>query len=469
MDKKLGLFGLIALVVGSMIGGGIFQLPSEMAQAGGPYAAIIAWIITGVGMFFLGKVFQILSDEKPELTGGIYTYAKEGFGNYIGFNSAWGYWLSQTLGNVSYIVLFIYALKSFFPSMGGIKSITGVIISVIMIWGSLFLIKKSVIFASKLNTIATVAKIVPVIFAIFLLALTFKLSTFTHDFYGNIPAFQGNQVLGSISTQVKSGLLQTVWVFIGIESAVVISARAKNKKDVGKATIIGYIFTLLCYVLIVILSFGSLKQDLLMNLQNPALGGVLQRTYGTWAAAIINIGVLISVLGAWVAWCIITAEVPMTVANDKVFPKALAKVTKSGAAINSLILNAIIMQITFVFAMFANNAFTLVTNIATAMVLLPYILSAVYLLKVKYTDPNAKGKISATIYSVVSIIFSIYAISTTGTVGILQLFVLYAIGLIVILITAKEQKKKLFDKKWELILCLIITIVAIGYLISVII
>ena len=74
MEKKLGLFGLIAMVVGSMIGSGIFQLPSEMANACGPLATIIAWIITGVGMFFIGKVFQTLSDKRPDLYDGIYTY-----------------------------------------------------------------------------------------------------------------------------------------------------------------------------------------------------------------------------------------------------------------------------------------------------------------------------------------------------------------------------------------------------------
>ena len=461
MEKKLGLVGLIALVVGSMIGGGIFQLPSEMAIAGGPLAAIIAWIITGVGMFFLGKVFQTLSNEKPELTGGIYTYAREGFGKYVGFNSAWGYWISQTIGNVSYAVLFIYALKAIFPSMGGVATITGLIISVIMIWGSLFIISKSMELANKLNTIATFAKIVPVIFAIFLLFLTFKLHTFTTDFHGNIPSLQGGLDLGSIFGQVKNGLLQTVWVFIGIESAVVISGRAKNKKDVGKATIIGYLFTLLCYVLIVMLSFGSLKQGLLMNLQNPALGGVLQQTYGTWAAYVINIGVLISVAGAWVAWCIINAEVPMTVAEDGVFPKALGKKLKSGAAINSLILNAIIMQVAFVFAMFASNAFSAITNIATSMVLLPYILSALYLIKFKVQEKGGKGKTVAIIYAVISLIFSFYALSTTGITGLLQLAILYAIGWILVFITAKEQKRKLFEKKWELGLCIIITILGI--------
>ncbi|MGL4760350.1 MAG: basic amino acid/polyamine antiporter [Sarcina sp.] len=461
MEKKLGLIGLISLVVGSMIGGGIFQLPSEMANAGGPLAAIITWIITGIGMFFLGKVFQTLSNEKSELTGGIYAYAKEGFGSYVGFSSAWGYWISQVLGNVSYAVLLIYALKTFFPQMGGVGSITGIIISVVMIWGVLFVVSRSMTFANKLNTVATFAKLIPVAFAIFLLFLTFKLHTFTSDFHGSILSLQGNVDLGSITNQIKNGLLQTIWVFIGIESAVVISGRAKNKKDVGKATIIGYVFTLLCYVLIVMLSFGSLKQGLLMNLQNPALGGVLQQTYGTWAAAIINVGVIISVLGAWIAWTIINAEVPMTVAQDGMFPKMLAKKLKSGAAINSLVINSIVMQIAFVFAMLASNAFTAITNLSTTMVLLPYILSALYLIKLKIKQKERKGKYIPLIYAAVSLLFSLYALSTTGVEGLLQLAILYSIGLILLFITAREQKRKMFEKKWECGLGIVITILGI--------
>lgn len=458
MEKKVGLIGLIALVIGSMIGGGIFQLPSEMAQAGGPIAAAIAWVITGVGMFFLGKVFQILNDKRPDLSGGIYTYAREGFGKYIGFNSAWGYWLSQTLGNVSYAVLFIYALQAFFPNMGGVSTWTGLIIATIMIWGAIAILYKSMSVGEKLNTIATIAKLIPVAIAIILLIISFKLHIFNGDLWANNPALQGGKDLGSISTQVKNGLLNTIWVFIGIESAVVISGRAKNVKDVGKATIIGYLSTLLCYVLIVFLSYGALAQDSLINLQNPALGGVLQQTYGTWAAVIINLGVLVSVLGAWIAWTIINAEVPMTVAQDKVFPKGLAKTSKSGAAINSLILNGVIMQLGFIFAMFANNAFTAITDIATAMVLLPYILSAAFLIKISWKEEK---KWATVIYSLISLIFALYGISTSGIKGILQLFILYAFGLIFIIIRAREQKEKMFDKTWEAWFCVIVTIIGI--------
>lgn len=458
MEKKVGLLGLIAIVVGSMIGGGVFQLPAEMARAGRPFASIIAWIITGIGMFFIGKVFQALGDRKPELSGGIYTYAKVGFGKYIGFNSGFGYWISHLLGSVSYVVLFIYALHSFVPQIGPFKSWVSLIISIIMIWGILFIIAKSMSIANKLNTIATVAKLLPVLFAIILLFACFKFKVFTNDFYGIAHISDGASSAASIFDQVKKGLLQTVWTFTGIEGAVVISARARNAKDVGKATIIGYIFTLICYVLIVMLSFGALPQYTLINLQNPALGGVLQNTYGTWAAVIINIGVIISVVGAWVAWTIINAEVPMTIAKDKVFPKFFAKELKSGAAINSLLVNAAIMQVIFIFAMFAQNAFTEITNLATLMALLPYILSSLYLIKLAREDGN-KGQIA---YSIVAVIFALYAMSTAGLSGLSKIVIFYALGIIFISIRAKEQKEKLFDKKWEMYLCILITIAGIA-------
>ena len=93
-SQKLTLLPLIALVMGSMIGGGVFNLPSDMSRGASPGAILIGWIITGVGMLMLAFVYQSLAVRKPELNAGPYAYAKAGFGNFVGFNSAWGYWLS---------------------------------------------------------------------------------------------------------------------------------------------------------------------------------------------------------------------------------------------------------------------------------------------------------------------------------------------------------------------------------------
>ena len=114
----LGLLPLVALVVGSMIGGGVFSLPQNMAKGASPGAVIIGWLITGIGMLALAFVYQALSTRKPALDAGPYAYARAGFGDFVGFNSAWGYWLSAWLGNVSYVVLIFGALSYFYPAFG---------------------------------------------------------------------------------------------------------------------------------------------------------------------------------------------------------------------------------------------------------------------------------------------------------------------------------------------------------------
>ena len=325
--KELSLLGLSMIVIGSMLGGGVFNLPSSISQSAGVVASLLAWLITGIGVFFIAKVFQTLSKEEPEIIGGIYYYAKDGFGDYIGFNSAWGYWLSNIIGNVSFVILFLDALSKFIPSIGGSGGQIGLLLGTFMIWGVIFLVARGIRTASILNTIATSAKVIPILMAIFLLFVHFKYQTFSIDVFSKNMMLNGKQ-LGSVPTQVRHAMLQTMWVFVGIEGAVVLSGRAKRARDVGRATLIGYATTLAIYVLIVMLSFGSLLQEQLANLPSPSLSGVLRASSGAWAASMIDIGVIISVLGAWISWTILAAEISFDAAQDKMFPTFLGKANK---------------------------------------------------------------------------------------------------------------------------------------------
>lgn len=383
--KELSLLGLSMIVIGSMLGGGVFNLPSSISQSAGVVASLLAWLITGVGVFFIAKVFQTLSKEEPEIIGGIYYYAKDGFGDYIGFNSAWGYWLSNIIGNVSFVILFLDALSKFIPSIGGSGGQIGLLLGTFMIWGVIFLVARGIRTASILNTIATSAKVIPILMAIFLLFVHFKYQTFSIDVFAKNMMLNGKQ-LGSVPTQVRHAMLQTMWVFVGIEGAVVLSGRAKRAWDVGRATLIGYATTLAIYVLIVMLSFGSLPQEQLANLPSPSLSGVLRASSGAWAASMIDIGVIISVLGAWISWTILAAEISFDAAQDKMFPAFLGKANKQNAPVNALVLNGVIMQIVFMISRWAMDAFQAVTDTATTMVLVPYVLSAAFLWQI------AKGK-----------------------------------------------------------------------------
>lgn len=115
---KVSVAALTALGIGSMIGGGIFGLPQQMAGAAAPGPLIIGWLITGAGMLMLAFVYQRLAINRPDIDAGVYGYARAGFGNLVGFSSAWGYWLSAWIGNVGYLVLLMASLGVFLPGFG---------------------------------------------------------------------------------------------------------------------------------------------------------------------------------------------------------------------------------------------------------------------------------------------------------------------------------------------------------------
>ena len=154
---------LTAIVVGSMIGSGIFALPSQMAGSAAPGPLLIGWVITGVGMLMLAFVFQTLAQRKPDVDGGVYGYARAGFGNYIGFTSAFGYWVSAWIGNVAYLVLLFSTLGYFFPAFEGGTTVPAIIGASIVLWIVHFLTLRGVQTAAFVNVVVTIAKVVPIL------------------------------------------------------------------------------------------------------------------------------------------------------------------------------------------------------------------------------------------------------------------------------------------------------------------
>lgn len=161
-DRRLGLGALTALVVGSMIGGGAFNLAADLAQGANAGAILIGWGITGIGIIALGLSFQNLTMRRPDLDGGVYSYARAGFGQFVGFNSAWGYWLSAWLGNVAYATLLFSSVGYFFPIFEGGQNIASIIGASIMLWLVHSLILRGIHEASMINIITTIAKLVPI-------------------------------------------------------------------------------------------------------------------------------------------------------------------------------------------------------------------------------------------------------------------------------------------------------------------
>lgn len=217
----LGLGLLVALVVGSILGSGIFGLPQNMASGAGTGAIVIGWAITGFGMLMLALVYQMLSRRKPALDNGVYAYARALSGEYVGFNSAWGYWISAWIGNVGYLVAAFGALGYFFPAFGEGNTPVAIVGASVALWLIHAMVLRGIQGAAVLNAVVTMAKVLPLLLFIVMVAMAFQIDTFRLDFWGDAK-------LGSVLTQVKSTMLVTVWVFIGIEGASVYSARARN-------------------------------------------------------------------------------------------------------------------------------------------------------------------------------------------------------------------------------------------------
>ena len=345
VGKRLGVFGLAAIVVSSMVGGGIYSLPKNMAASAGAGAVILAWIVTGIGIYFIANTFRILASARPNLTAGLYMYSKEGFGNYAGFTIAWGYWLCQIFGNVGYAVITMDALNYFFPGwFTGGNNIESIIGGSLLIWMFNFVVLRGIKQASLLNAIGTVGKLLPLVVFVVVMLFVFNWDKFTFDFWGHTVG-EGEKNLGGIETQIKSTMLVTLWAFIGIEGAVVLSGRARSQRDVGKATLMGFFSCLVIFILISVVPFGFMTQAEMSAVANPSTAGVLEKVVGPWGSWLMNIGLIVAILASWLAWTMITAEMPYMAAKDGTFPSFFARENKYGSPSASLWVTSFLMQL----------------------------------------------------------------------------------------------------------------------------
>lgn len=446
--KTLGTFALAGMVISSMVGGGIFSLPQNMAAASGVGAIMLAWLITGLGIFFIANTFKILSLVRPDLTTGIYMYSREGFGPYIGFTIAWGYWLCQIFGNVGYAVITMDALNYFFPPyFEGGNTFLAIVCGSALIWVFNFIILKGIRQASSINVIGTICKLVPLLVFILITAFFFKLSIFKADMWGH-KAIAGQPALGSIASQLKSTMLVTLWSFIGIESAVVMSERAKSVTSIGRATVLGFLGCLVIYALLSILPFGFLTQQQLATIPNPSTAGILKSLVGNWGAVFMNLGLIIAILTSWLSWTMIVAQIPYSAAKNGTFPPVFALENKHRSPQASLYISSVVMQIVIIFVYFASDAWSVMLNITSAMVLPAYLASTLFLLKMCLYDSFPKNRyIKKTSATITAILASLYALWLTYSGGKYLFFavILLALG-IPLYMEAIYQERKTFKK-----------------------
>ncbi|WP_419177165.1 amino acid permease [Providencia burhodogranariea] len=438
-----------------MVGAGVFSLPQNMAEVASPLALIIGWSITGVGILFLAFSLLLLSRIRPDLDGGIFTYAKEGFGELVGFCSAWGYWLCAVIANVSYLVI-VFAAISFFTDtsdnviFGDGNTWQALIGESILLWFVHYLVLRGVQTAAGINKLATMAKLIPLGLFIVLAFLAFKLDIFDADFSGislEVPVWE----------QVKNTMLITLWVFIGIEGAVVVSARARNRRDVGLATIFAVSSALIIYILVTLLSLGIMPRAELAEIKNPSMATLMVSLIGSSGEIIIAAGLIISVCGAYLSWTIMAAEVPYIAAQHQSFPKIFNKLNKNDAPSSSLWLTNAAVQLSLVLIWLSGSNYNTLLTIASEMILVPYFLVGAFLMKVAFERHNKP----LLMVGLVASIYGLWLLYASGILNLLLSVVLYAPGILVFLYARSQQSKQVPLKLFEKITAFIIFVGAI--------
>ncbi|CEG28881.1 amino acid permease [Bacillus sp. B-jedd] len=428
MEKqgKLGLWILTALVVGNMVGSGIFMIPRSLSEAASPAGVLMAWGLTGFGVLMTVLVFGNLAIRKPEMQGGPQIYAKELFkpgtqaSTLSGFMATWGYWIGNLAGNIAIITTFAGYLSTFFPiltsqaewfTIGGLTVKVGngltFIVCTMLLWATHLIILRGIENAGRLNFAATAAKVVG--FVLFIIVGLFAFSK-TNILPLTAPRVDASgQTIGLLG-QVNSAALTTLWAFVGVESAVVFASRAKKPIDVKRASILGLLIALAIYIGISALVMGMLGQDELIASDKPLIDAIIKVLGPAGGQALAALG-LISLIGSTLGWVMLSAEIPFQAAKQGLFLPSFQKENKKGIPVYSMVITNALGQL-FIFSTISNSisqAFEFVIIIATLSYLVPYFIASLYQLKLVITGETYLGDRSRLTDGIIAAISTIYS------------------------------------------------------------
>jgi arginine:ornithine antiporter/lysine permease len=244
-------------------------------------------------------------------------------------------------------------------------------------------------------------------------------------------------------------MLATVFVFLGVEGATVYSRHARRREDVGKATVTGFLGVLALFAAVSILSFGVLARPDIADLQQPSMAGVLESVVGHWGKGFVSIGLVISVLGAYLAWTMMAAEVLYVAAKDWDMPRFLSRTNRFDAPQVATLATTILIQIVLVVTYFSDDAFTFTLELCSALSLIPYMLAAAYALKLGVTretyEHDAKARNRQALVAGLATFYTVFLLYAAGTKFLLLSCVIYAPGTILFVMARREKRQRLFS------------------------
>jgi arginine:ornithine antiporter/lysine permease len=459
---KMSLPTLTAMVVGGMVGAGVFSLPARFGVATGILGSLIAWAVAGAGMLMLAFVFQNLAIRKPDLDSGVFIYAKAGFGDYAGFNSAIGFWASAVAGNTFYWVFIGATLGAFFDGFGEGNTILAMALSTAGVWLFHILIARGIRDAAIINRIVTVFKILPILVFIVVLFVSLDAGVFADNWTA-----YGYGDLGNLGDQVRNTMIITTFVFLGIEGASVYSRYAKSRADVGKATVLGFLSVLSLFALVTLSSYAVVPQPELADTRQPSMVGVFESVVGDWGEVFISVAVIVSVLGAYLAWTLMAAEVMYIPARNDDFPAFLGQENANGTPITALVVTSLGVQGLLGLTLVVDDALNFMLDLCTSLSLVPYFLAAAYALKLgltgeAYEEVSARVRRRETIFAGAATAYTLFLFDAAGLEFLLLSTVILAPATLLYVKARSEHGRRIFSPTEIALFVIIAASAAVG-------
>ncbi|MGK0459098.1 MAG: APA family basic amino acid/polyamine antiporter [Polaribacter sp.] len=418
-SQKIGLVTATSLVIGNMIGAGIFLVPATLANYGS--ISILGWIFTAAGALVLAKIFSNMSKIFVNKSGGPYAYSKAGFGDFIGFLVAWGYWISIWVSNAALAIAIIGALSVFFPVLET-SPILAVTISLSFIWLLTWINNRGVKSSGKIQVITTILKLLPLIFVILAGIFFFDID--------NFPDF--NLTGDSNWVALSSAAAITLYAFLGIESA---SVPAENivtpEKTIPRATMLGTAIATCVYIFGTVVLFGILPIEILRDSPAPfaEAGKIIG---GDYAGYFVAAGTAISAIGCLNGWILLSGQLPMATAKDNMFPRIFKRENKKGAPYLGVFIGSALTSILLLMNLTDGliEQFTFILNLTVLTALIPYLFVAaayvIVLIEKKYYINNF---IKTFTLGTLGFSYSIWAIFGTGSETVFYGFLLLLSGI----------------------------------------
>ena len=403
-SSKIGLLTSTALVVGNMVGSGVFLLPASLAAFGG--ISILGWIGSSVGAIFLALMFSKLSKLVPNSIGGPYAFTRVGLGDFAAYLVAWGYWTSIWCTNAAIAVAFVSYLSVFIPALATNTFLsvgTGLSAVWLLTWVNTIGVKE----AGLVQLITTILKLTPLV-----------LIAIVGLFYIDIKNFSPFNISGTSDfSAITATATLTLFAFLGLESATIPSGNIHEpEKTIPKATMIGTIVTILVYVLGTVAVMGMIPAHDLKN-SNAPFADAAAILWGDSARYWVAAGAIVSTFGALNGWILLQGQIPYAASRDKMFPVIFSRENKKGSPYMGLVISSVLISALMMmnFTKGLTDTFTFMILLTTIMVLVPYLFSAasygIILLQHKFWK---RDLISNIIIAAMAFAYSFWAVIGSG-------------------------------------------------------